>query len=304
MSSYRFLQLDVFTKRAFTGNQLAVFPDAVGLDTHVMQQIAREMNFSETAFVFPPETQDTHTRVRIFTPRAEIPMAGHPTIGTAFALAHLKRIPWVQKSITFGLGIGPTFVRLEWNGLNLHFAWMTQPVPRFGQIVRSVADLAASIGVRETDIVDTGLPVQVGSSGNPFLFVPILSRAAVDTASLEEGAFRHFSERAGVEKNVGVFIFSLEADNDAATAYSRMFAPAWGIPEDPASGSAVGPLGGYLVRHGAVSPEQASQMITIQGVKMGRPSEIHSSIATQNGIVSGVFVGGQAVLVAEGELHV
>jgi len=169
MRTYRYLHLDVFTNRPLQGNQLAVFPDAANLEPVLMQSIALEMAFSETTFVLPPETSDTHARVRIFTPRDEIPMAGHPTIGTTFALAHEGTLAPEQKSITLGLGIGPTLVRLEWKAGRLHFAWMTQPIPEFGAIPANTGDLAAALGIKEADIRDTGLPVQVASSGLPFL---------------------------------------------------------------------------------------------------------------------------------------
>src|SRR6266850_2953685 len=215
MRTYRYLHLDVFTNRPLQGNQLAVFPDAANLEAPLMQSIALEMAFSETTFVLPPETGDTHARVRIFTPRAELPMAGHPTIGTTFALAHEGRFAAEQKSITLGLGIGPILVRLEWEADRLHFAWMTQAIPEFGAMPTNIADLAAALGVSETDIRDTNLPVQVASSGNRFLYVPLSSREAVNRAELERRAFLRFSGAAGIDE-LGVFLFSLESTGDGA----------------------------------------------------------------------------------------
>src|SRR5262249_10780551 len=131
--TYRYLHWDVFTDHVLSGNQLAVFPDASGLDTQLMQAIALEMAFSETTFVFTAEHPNTDFRVRIFTARSEIPMAGHPTIGTTFALAHAGLIPNQSSRITLGLGVGPTSVALEWISNRLHFAWMTQRLPEFGR---------------------------------------------------------------------------------------------------------------------------------------------------------------------------
>jgi trans-2,3-dihydro-3-hydroxyanthranilate isomerase len=302
MRTYRYLHLDVFTDRPLMGNQLAVFPHAENLEPAMMQSIALEMAFSETTFVLPPETSDTNARVRIFTPRAEIPMAGHPTIGTTFALAHEGRIAAEQPSITLGLGIGPTLVRLEWKAGRLRFAWMTQPIPEFGAIAANTGDLATALGLEDSDIRKTRLPVQVASSGVPFLYVPISSRDAVNRAEFERGAFLRFC-RAAVLNELPVFVFSLESTGDGATAFSRMFAPGFGVPEDPATGGASGPLGAYLVHHGAVSIEQAAHMVSLQGVRMGRPSEIHISIAAHDRQITDVRVGGQAVLVAEGTLQ-
>jgi len=133
--SYRYLHLDVFTDRLFGGNQLAVFLDGRGLSPDTMQAIAKEMNFSETTFVLPPERPDTDVRVRIFTPGEELPMAGHPTIGTAFALARAGVLAPGRDRVVFGLGVGPTEVALKWNGDTLAFAWMTQLNPTFGEPV-------------------------------------------------------------------------------------------------------------------------------------------------------------------------
>lgn len=301
MSRYRYLHLDVFTDRPFTGNQLAVFPEAAGLDTATMQRIATEMAFSETAFVFPPETSATDARVRIFTPAAELPMAGHPTIGTTFALAHERRITPEQAMIRLGLGVGPTPVELEWAEDRLRFAWMHQPNPEFGATPADLDRLAAALGVTVEAIRETRLPPQVVSSGVPIFFVPLTTRAAVNAALVDRGALRGFFQSAGLPE-LAVFVFSLERGDDDATVFSRMFAPILGIAEDPATGGASGPLGAYLLTHGAVTGEQAGHMISLQGVKMGRPSRIHIAIGTQNGRIDAVRVGGQATLVAEGTL--
>ncbi len=303
VSSYRYLHLDVFTDRAFTGNQLAVLPEAAGLSTGQMQSIAKEMAFSETTFVLPAEAAETDARVRIFTPGRELPMAGHPTIGTAYALAQEGRVTPNQRAVVLGLGVGPTRVRLEWESSGLRFAWMTQAVPEFGAMPADVEGLARALRLQSTHLRTDILRPQVLSSGVPFLFVPIVSRKAVDDIVVDEAALHSFFAAAATS-DLGVFVFSLERGSDGATVYSRMFAPALGVAEDAATGGASGPLGAYLLRYGAVTTEQAARIINRQGVKMGRPSEIHVCITTSGGRIADVSVGGQAVLVAEGTLHV
>ena len=238
ISRYRYLHYDVFTDRRFGGNQLAVFPEAAGLSSQTMQQIAREIGFAETTFVTAPERADTDVRMRIFTPGTEMPMAGHPVVGSTFALAREGRIGRGSTGWMFGLNIGPTPVALEWTGERLDFAWMTQRNPEFGPTFDDCGRIAAALGVREDDIRATGLPVQRVSCGMPFVFVPLATRAAVDRAApdlrmLDFEAYVFTTDRAGA--------------TDSATTYSRMFAPMLGVFEDPATGSASGPLGCYLV---------------------------------------------------------
>jgi trans-2,3-dihydro-3-hydroxyanthranilate isomerase len=300
--TYRYLHLDVFTNRPLTGNQLAVFLDPEGLDTDTMQRIALEMSFSETTFVFPPEQAGTDHRVRIFTPRVELPMAGHPTIGTTFALVYTGRIAKASRLVTLGLGIGPTPVGLEWRADELHFAWMTQQLPQFGRPLDRHQGFATALGLNEADIRDTKLPVQIVSCGLPFLYVPLFSRDAVNRAELDRGAFLRVCHAAEIDEH-GVFLFTLQKeDSDDATVFSRMLAPGFGIPEDPATGSASGPLGAYLVQHGALNPEAARHIVSRQGVRMGRPSEIHISVGVKNEQITDVRVGGQAVVVGEDTL--
>ena len=301
----RYLHLDVFTDRPFEGNQLAVFPEPGGLTTEQMQTIAREMNFSESTFIFPPEAGGDF-RMRIFTPGAELPMAGHPTIGSTFALAAEGAIEPGRPEFVFELGIGPTPVSLEWGDAGLSFAWMTQPPPAFGAIVTDRAAFATAVGLEEWDLA-AGLPVQSVSCGVPFLFAPIASRGAVDRVSIDRRALATSCASAGVEE-LPVFFFTTESASgpreESETLYSRMLAPGFGIAEDPATGSASGPVGCYLVQHFVVSPDAARSMVSLQGVAMKRPSRIHISIEGRPGAITGVRVGGQAVLVGRGELTV
>lgn len=295
ISRYKYLHYDVFTDRRFGGNQLAVFPEAAGLRTQTMQHIAREIGFAETTFVTSPERPDTDARMRIFTPATEMPMAGHPTIGSTFALARAGHIQSGRSDWVFGLNIGPTPVTLEWTGARLDFAWMTQRRPEFGPRFDDVGSVARALGLREEDIRSTGLPVEQVSCGMLFVIVPVATRAAVDSAIpdvrlLNFEAYLYTTDRAGA--------------SDSAFTYSRMFAPELGVFEDPATGSASGPLGSYLVRHSVVDGEKAGAMLNLQGVRLGRPSWIHIAIESSNGDISRVRVGGTSVFVAEGTMEV
>ena len=300
MKRYRYLHLDVFTDHVFGGNQLAVFPEPAGLDAATMQAMAKEMAYSESTFVFPPEEPGTAVRVRIFTPGKELPMAGHPTVGTAFALAHLGVIPAGQPQVVFGLGVGPITVRLRWQRGTLAFAEMQQLRPTFGPKVTDVAAVAAALNVGAADIATARSPVQTVSCGVAFLFVPLGTRDAVDRAVVDQAALGRLCRALDLEP--AVFIFSTESGADGATAYSRMFAPDLGVTEDPATGSASGPLGCYLVHHGLVTAAQAQQMVSVQGVKIGRPSRIQIAIDLAGGAITGVRVGGTAVVAGEGVL--
>jgi trans-2,3-dihydro-3-hydroxyanthranilate isomerase len=303
MRSYRFLQFDVFTNTLFGGNQLAVFTDGRGLPQETMQAIAKEMNFSETTFVLPPEQPGTDFRLRIFTPGAELPMAGHPVIGTAFALARSGALAPDRDSFVFGLNIGPTPVTLTWKDQDLTFAWMTQSLPVFSEPLANRGGAAAVLGLQDSAVGGTGLPVQVVSCGLPYLLVPLATRRAVDNAILVPDALGTVLHQAGVDAG-GVFLFSTERGADRATAYSRMFAPGVGVFEDPATGSASGPLGCYLVRHKIVPAAKAASMLSLQGVKMGRPSHVHISIGAEGTDINSVRVGGESVLAGEGVLYI
>jgi len=308
--SYRFLQFDVFTEHLFGGNQLAVFPDGRGLSSETMQAIAKEMNFSETTFVLPAEQAGTDFRLRIFTPGNELPAAGHPTIGSTFALARIGALEPGRESFVFGLGVGPTPVTITWKGRDLSFAWMTQSLPSFSEPLGNRALAATALGVPDSAVGGTGLPVQVVSCGVPFVFVPLTTRSAVDNAMINREALNTLLHQAGVDAT-GVFLFSTErapstgsGQADKATVYSRMFAPAIGVYEDPATGIASGPLGCYLVRHKIVPASKAGAMLSLQGVKMGRPSYVHISIGAEGTEIRSVRVGGESILAGEGTLYI
>jgi trans-2,3-dihydro-3-hydroxyanthranilate isomerase len=285
----KYLHYDVFTSERLLGNQLAVFTDARGVDERLMQRIACEMNFSESTFILPAEQSGTDIRMRIFAPGVEMPMAGHPTIGSTFALAHTGFIARGASRFVFGLNIGPVPVDLEWGDEGLRFAWMTQSNPRFGPVVPQRSDVTAALSLTTEDLVGD-LPVQEVSCGLPYLLVPLRDRETVDRAQFVAGL------------DTPIFLFAISDAEPAPQIYSRMFAPGFGVLEDPATGSASGPLGCYLVEHGIVTGAAAQRIVSLQGVAMGRASRIHIAITGEPGAISSVKVGGQAVLVGRGEL--
>jgi trans-2,3-dihydro-3-hydroxyanthranilate isomerase len=299
--TYRYLHLDVFTDTPLEGNQLAVFPQPAGLTDAMMQTITREMNFSECTFIFPPETTGTNVRMRIFTPGEELPMAGHPTIGSTFALVKEGVIAPGQESFVFGLGVGPTPVSLEWKGSALDFAWMTQKNPEYREQIGDRAGFAAALGLAAGDFVD--VPPQVVWCGVPFLFAALTSRRAVDAVSLDPRAFATVCRTSGID-GVPLFIFTTDRGSaaDDVAVYSRMLAPGLGIAEDPATGGASGPLGCYIHRYRLLPRERLTHIVSLQGVKMLRPSRIHISIDARGETITRVRVGGRSVLLGEGTL--
>ena len=299
--SYRFVQVDVFTDRVFGGNPLAVLLDARGLDDAVMQKIAREMNLSETVFLFPPSRPDCAAALRIFTPAREIPFAGHPTIGTTWVLAVHGLAPKGAARFVLEERVGPIPVELEGNPSRPDFIWMKHPDATFDPALPNRDAVARALGLTEADL-RPGAPIQPGSTGSKFLFVPLRDPAAVDRAVLDA---RAFLDVMGDRPHIGVFVFAPDPDSGAGRVYSRMFAPhTSGIPEDPATGSASGPLGAYLVLNGLVRKGAEVRIVSEQGTKMGRQSFIHIRLAMQGEEITEIRVGGSVVPVLEGELRI
>ncbi len=298
---YRFAQVDVFTDRVFGGNPLAVFLDGQGLSDREMQQIAREMNLSETTFLLPPTLPDAAAKVRIFTPGRELAFAGHPTIGTAYVLATHGMLPAGVRSLILEEGVGPVPVRLEGEAHAPNFLWMGHGAASFGEPFTDRAAFAAALSLAEDDLLPDA-PIQTGTTGNPFLFVPLRDRAAVDRAALDYAALRRcFPDTTAV----GTFIFAPDADPTTGRVYSRMLdaLAGTGIMEDPATGSASGPLGVYLVKHRLVAPDAATHIVSEQGTKMGRQSFIHIAVRTAGDAITQIEVGGSAVPVLDGTLR-
>jgi len=290
---YRFVQVDVFTDRVFGGNPLAVFLDGRGLTDGEMQAIAREMNLSETTFVLPATRADCAARVRIFTPASELPFAGHPTVGTAWVLATRGRLGGAARA-ALEEGIGPVAVELEGDPARPAFVWMHHRDAELGPPVADRAGVAAALGL-EPGALHASAPIQTGSTGRAFLYVPLRDREAVDRAVLHVPAM----QRAAGESVPGVFVFAPEP----AGAYSRMFAPHVSrVAEDPATGAASGPLGAYLVAHGLVRGSGALRLVSEQGTRMGRPSFVHIRLRAEGGAATDIGVGGSVVPVLEGRL--
>jgi len=298
---FRFVQVDVFTERVFGGNPLAVVFEAARLSDAEMQAIAREMNCSETTFLLPPTRSDCAARVRIFTPAREVPFAGHPTIGTSWVLATEKLLPPDTRRFNLEEGIGPVEVTLEGLPARPSFLWMRHGEARFGPELKNRAGFARALGLAESDLL-AGSPVQTGSTGSAFLYIPLRDREVVDRARLDVPALL---AAQGEGPNLGVFVFAPDPDPKTARVYSRMFAPhTSGIPEDPATGSASGPLGAYLVERGLVTPADPVDIVSEQGTRMGRPSFIRIRVGMNGGRIREILVGGGVVPVIEGRLRV
>jgi trans-2,3-dihydro-3-hydroxyanthranilate isomerase len=300
MREYRFVQVDVFTDRVFGGNPLAVVLDAAGLSDGEMQSITREMNLSETTFLLPPTRPDCAARLRIFTPAHELPFAGHPTIGTGWVLCRYGLAPKGATRFALEEGIGPVEVTLEGDPASPTFLWMRHREPEWGPEVRTRAAVARALGLVAADLLP-GAPTRPGSTGSAFLFVPLRDREAVDRAALDVPAILQVF---GDGPRLGVFVFAPDADPRAGRVYSRMFAPhTSGIPEDPATGSASGPLGAYLVLQGLATGDGEIAIVSEQGTKMGRQSFIHVRVRRDSdGCLSDLRVGGSVVPVIEGRL--
>jgi trans-2,3-dihydro-3-hydroxyanthranilate isomerase len=276
--AYRYLLVDVFTDAPLAGNQLAVFTNAVGMPDSLMQRLAREINFSETVFVLPPNNGGDIS-VRIFTPARELPFAGHPILGTAFAVAGPLQSSLIR--IETGTGIVP--VVLEREGARLVFGRMQQPVPTFAPFSGVEALLAA------LRIGDSELPVEVYDNGVRHVYVGVPSSADVAAIHPDFDALRV------VLGDGCINVFAVKG----VFAKTRMFSPGIGVNEDPATGSAAGPLAVHLARHGRIA--WGDELTISQGDEIGRPSLLYARAEGSGDIIDSVEVGGSAVIVAKGE---
>lgn len=302
-SGVPFFTADVFTSDRFGGNQLAVFPEAAGLDARLMQAIARELNLSETVFVFPPE-DSAHTRkLRIFTPGTELPFAGHPTLGAAFVLASVGEVTLGGEStrIVFEEGVGPISVTIRAESGRPTYCELTAArLPEFGPPPPPVEEIAAALSLRPDEIRQDGFSPRGASCGVPFFFVPlrdegVLARARPDLSAWE----RSFS--GWWAPNLYPFVET--AGSKGADIRARMFAPGMGITEDPATGSAAVALAGYLA---ATLPPGSGTLrwVVDQGIEMGRPSRLYVECDRDGARITAVRVGGSSVMVAEARLAV
>jgi trans-2,3-dihydro-3-hydroxyanthranilate isomerase len=291
-TAYPYVVVDVFTSVPLEGNALAVLPDARGLDGEGMQRIAREFNLAETAFVLPPDKSDAAARVRIFTPSMEMRFAGHPTIGTAFVMRDHGLVAPDAERFVLEEGIGDVPVRVERGEPDT--LWLTTPPISFGERFDR-ATCARVLGLDAADLLDA--EPQLVTAGNPNIYVAVRNREIVDRAWLDLAGVREL--HGGRTSADCVFVFTPTETG----AYSRMFAPEHGVVEDPATGSATGPLAAFMMRHGLVGSADGTRFTSEQGVKMKRRSLLHVIVNGANGS-DGIEIGGNAVLVARGELFV
>lgn len=289
----RFYIVDVFGVGKYTGNQLAIFRNAKSLTAKEMQEIAREMNFAETTFILSDKERQGGFDVRIFTPRAELPFAGHPTLGTAFVI--MKEVLRKRaKVVTLNLKVGKIPVSPIYRGEGIELLWMRQKEPVFGPPV-DAQRVASAVGLSE-EAIDGRFPVEVVSTGIPFVVVPIKSRRSVKRCAVN---FEKFRELARDVSLTGVFVFCPEPYDSKNDFNARMFAPEYGVTEDPATGSAAGCFAGYLVKHRYLRKSEVDVRVE-QGFEIGRPSLLHLKAAERGGAIE-VNVGGRVAMVAKGD---
>ena len=298
MPQHHYRIVDVFAEERYSGNQLAVVLDADDLSTDAMQAIAREMNFSETTFVGRRRPQDTAYDVRIFTPTAEIPFAGHPTLGTASVV----RQEWpTDDDIVLNLGLGPVAVSFEADeteGDSKSTAWMSPPSPTFGPPLET-EHIAELVGLAPTDI-DSTFPIQEVEIGIGFVLVPLLGLEPLRRANLQ--LLRWREHVAGGSTAIGVSLFSRESYTGSSDISARVFFEADGIREDPATGSAAGCLAGYMSKHRYLGSAEVDACIE-QGYEIARPSLLFvRAIPTADDGEAAVRVGGHVVSSAAGVL--
>lgn len=284
----RYHVVDVFTKQPLEGNPLAVFTDAHDIDGALMQRIAKELNLSETAFLLPPAQPGCDVRVRIFTPAKEMLFAGHPTIGSAYVARRLNLVPHDALHFVLQENVGCVPIRLE--SLSDPLMWLrTPPISKGNALDREPA--ARAVGLSAADLLDA--PCEIWTAGNPNLYIAVRDAAAVDRAQGDTAALR--SLYAHEPEPICTFVFAPVRSG----AYSRMFAPNLGVPEDPATGSATGPLTAFMLEYAlAPATHDGARFISEQGVKMGRRSELHVRLDGERGS-SGIEVGGYVTPLTE-----
>jgi trans-2,3-dihydro-3-hydroxyanthranilate isomerase len=301
MPTYPFYTADVFTSRRFGGNQLAVFPAADSMDPSVMQAIAREFNFSETAFVLPPDDPAHTRRVRIFTLGGEVAFAGHPTIGTAFVLttAGLITLAGDSTKIVLEEGVGPVPVTILLENGAPSFAQLTAAqLPEFGPKPPAPADLARALNLEASDIRTDVFSPEGVSCGWAVLFVPLESLDALKRSRPQLDEWNRVIAPYWAQM---LMVFCASEETQRAAYHARVFAPTFGVLEDPATGSACAALGGYLAKRDS-RLEGTLKWVVDQGIEMGRPSVIEIEVDKSAGAVTAVRIGGSSVLVTKGEL--
>ena len=295
----KYFILDVFTKEAFGGNQLAVYPEATGVPEEVLQRIANEMNLSETTFVYPPTQDGCDYKVRIFTPGQELPMAGHPTLGTSYVLAQNQDLTGKSEILlTLEEGVGPIPVDIKVEQGKPGLITMQQPNPKISDPFEDRMAIAQLLSLNQEDLVED-LPVQVLDCGVPYMIVPVKDLNSVRAIKYRLDIYDKLYQDYKIPFTL---IYTLETEEAQNDVHCRMFAPEAGILEDPATGSAHGPLGSYLALYNILG-EGNIQFISEQGYELGRPSQLEVAIEKSDNSISKVLVGGYCVLMGEGKLQ-
>jgi trans-2,3-dihydro-3-hydroxyanthranilate isomerase len=289
MNCHTFYILDVFTEKKYSGNQLAVFLNARGLSSAEMQSITREINFSETTFILSDEPRDSGFDVRIFTPKEELPFAGHPTLGTAHII-HSYIIEKASDSVLLNLKVGQIPVTFSQDG----FGWMKQMPPAFGQS-HDPEMMAAILGLDASEI-DQRFPVQQVSTGLPFFIVPLKNIASLKKAQVDKARYYDLIKDMPAKS---ILVFCPETHESQNGLSVRVFVDYYGMPEDPATGSGNGCLAGYLVQHRYFGKDSLD-IYSEQGYEIDRPSLLHLKAERAADHID-VFVGGKSVVVARGE---
>lgn len=293
-------QVDSFTKDKFLGNPAGVVPNADGLTVTQMQQIARELNNSETAFVFSPSTDDHDVHVRFFTPTIEVPSCGHATIAAHYVRAKLKKLTTSTITQKIGSGLLPVDII---KGKNDYKTWMTQSKPIFAEpfldVNRQV--IINALGLKENDLLENA-PIQFVDTGHGKVMICIKSKEKLNSLNPDYTRLAEFSTVTGYK---GYFVFTLDGNDKNILTHGRMFAPAIGINEDPVTGNANGPLGAYLVKHNLV--EHDGDLLSFtgkQGEAMGRPGTVDIEVYINNGVPDKVKIGGNAVIIFKTTIEV
>jgi trans-2,3-dihydro-3-hydroxyanthranilate isomerase len=288
--SYRYRVVDVFTTKPLQGNPLAVFPDSSGLTAETMQKIALELNLSETVFVVPSSRSECVARLRIFTPGKEMDFAGHPTVGAAYILLDEGKVSEGTGNFAVEENVGPIPIHIDAGPVPK--LWLVTPPLREDALVDK--DTAAELlGLKGSQLL--GFSPQILNAGNPTLFIPVVAREAVDCISFDTSGWARFK----IEHVSRMCVFAFAPTPEGA--YSRMFAPDYGIREDPATGSSTGSLAHYMMKHGMASSKAGTTFFSEQGTKMGRRSILHVRIHGEGG-ADGIAVGGNVTPVIEGTI--
>lgn len=303
MNPLTYYTLDVFTETPFGGNPLAVFPYATELTTEIMQKIAKEFNLSETVFVFPPTSPDYSHSLRIFSPNSELPFAGHPTVGTAFLLATLdqQKFPSSTLQYNFEEGIGKIEIQVSLDEQNnaIYSDFKTTKSPDiYHSYDININQLAQLLEISIEDIiVDNHFP-QALSCGIPYLCVQLKSRSTMDNLRLNLSLWKQYLSES-VAPNL--YLFTTDCVDKTCDFHARMFAPALGIHEDPATGSAITALGGYLAQFQSQESGEFSWKIE-QGIAMNRPSLLQVTVTKENKEITSIRVGGKSVIISQGQI--